>query len=294
MQQRVSIATPSSFSFRHTVNSHGWSDLLPFEVDPELNELIVSLDLGNNVVTARITHSGGRLKIKLTEPVAQTEQVRKTVAHIFRLDEPLDEFYILTAADPELMWVSGCGAGRLLRSSTVWEDLVKTLCTTNCSWSLTRIMVTNIVNELGPAGSDGRRAFPSAEMMADKDEAFYRDVIRAGYRAPYLHELANSVACGKLKPDEFLDPQVPSAELRANIKKIKGFGDYATDNLLKLLGRYDGLALDSWLRSRFYEKRNNGRRCPDKKIERHYKKYGDWKGLAIWCDMTEDWFAEPE
>ena len=28
----------------------------------------------------------------------------------------------------------------------------------------------------------------------------------------------------------------------------------------------------------------------DKKIERHYKKFGAWKGLAIWCDMTERWF----
>ena len=68
-------------------------------------------------------------------------------------------------------------------------------------------------------------------------------------------------------------------------------GDYAADNMLKLLGRYDGLALDSWLRAQFYKKHNRGRKCPDKKIEKHYAKYGDWKGLAIWCDMTEDWFA---
>jgi len=73
---------------------------------------------------------------------------------------------------------------------------------------------------------------------------------------------------------------------------VKGCGDYAAENLLKLLGRYDGLALDSWLRSQFYKKHNREKVCPDKKIERHYTKFGDWKGLAIWCDMTERWFDE--
>lgn len=33
-----------------------------------------------------------------------------------------------------------------------------------------------------------------------------------------------------------------------------------------------------------------GKACPDKTIERHYKKFGSWRGLAIWCDMTERWF----
>ena len=31
--------------------------------------------------------------------------------------------------------------------------------------------------------------------------------------------------------------------MKKEIKKIKGVGDYAAENLLKLLGRYDGLAL---------------------------------------------------
>jgi hypothetical protein len=80
--------------------------------------------------------------------------------------------------------------------------------------------------------------------------------------------------------------------LKKVIKSVKGFGDYAAENLLKLLGRYDGLALDSWLRSQFYKKHNREKVCADKKIERHYKRFGEWKGLAIWCDMTERWFDE--
>ena len=50
-------------------------------------------------------------------------------------------------------------------------------------------------------------------------------------------------------------------------------------------------ALDSWLRSQFYKNHNKEKACPDKKIERHYNKFGKWRGLAIWCDMTEKWIA---
>src|SRR6266545_2400997 len=45
---------------------------------------------------------------------------------------------------PDLRWALARGAGRLLRSPTVFEDAVKTLCTTNCSWALTRLMVERL------------------------------------------------------------------------------------------------------------------------------------------------------
>jgi hypothetical protein len=33
------------------------------------------------------------------------------------------------------------------------------------------------------------------------------------------------------------------------------------------------------------------KKCPGKKIERHYIKYGKWRGLAMWCDMMEKWIS---
>src|SRR5262249_11158505 len=146
-------------------------------------------------------------------------------------------------------------AGRLMRSPTVFEDLVKTMCTTNCSWALTKKMLVNMVDLLGEPSADGRKAFPTAAAMAAQSEKFYRDEIRAGYRSPYFIELAASVASGKLDPENWLHSDLPTSELKKELKKVKGVGDYAADNLLKLLGRYDGgLALDSWIRSKFYQK----------------------------------------
>ena len=85
----------------------------------------------------------------------------------------------------------------MIRSQTVFEEVVKTVCTTNCSWNLTERMVGGLVGHLGepaagspPDGSRGR-AFPTPEAMAEPDETFYREVVRAGYRAPYFMALAD-------------------------------------------------------------------------------------------------------
>lgn len=41
------------------------------------------------------------------------------------------------------------------------------------------------------------------------------------------------------------DSTLDSASLELEIRKIKGVGDFAADNILKLTGRYDFLVLDS-------------------------------------------------
>ena len=92
-----------------------------------------------------------------------------------------------------------------------------------------------------------------------------------------------------LNVEQWLTSPLTTAELVKQIKTVKGAGDYAAENLLKLLGRYDGLALDSWTRAKFFKVRNNGRKASDKKIARYYSRFREWRGLALWCDMTRDW-----
>jgi len=294
MPAEVLITKPASFSFGHTIRSHGWYDLAPFELDEEQGRLIYVFggQNGYGPATAELSEDEKSIRIQIHSPDFDVKEIASSVRHILRLDDDFEAFYLKTKASGSLSWVSQRNAGRLLRSPTVFEDAVKTLCTTNCSWSLTKKMVSNLVEKLGERAADGRRAFPTPVAMAAVDEKFYRDEIRAGYRSPYFVELAQAVVGGELDPEQWLTSGLSTPELKKEIKKVKGFGDYAAENLLKLLGRYDGLALDSWLRSRFYEQHNKSRVCPDKKIERHYRSYAEWKGLAIWCDMTEKWFDE--
>lgn len=286
MPSTLYIDIPEDFSFRATVYSHGWCELAPFALDTDKWRLSYVFTDGKNVTPATIYEEEKRLGIDLANMKIKPEKIIRDVRHILRLDDDLSGFYAAVAGNERLEWVTHRRAGRMLRSPTVWEDLVKTMCTTNCSWALTKIMVNNLVAKLGSKG-----AFPTPKAMADQDEAFYRAEIKAGYRAPYFIELAQKVAGGQLDPEQWLHSDLATPELKKAMKTVKGFGDYAAENLLKLVGRYDGLALDSWLRSQFYKNHNKGKICKDIKIERHYNKYGEWRGLVIWCDMTEKWHA---
>jgi 3-methyladenine DNA glycosylase/8-oxoguanine DNA glycosylase len=289
---QLSITTPRTFSFKRTVISHGWCELLPFETDRDSWILTRTLDLSDSApITVRITANKRAVRIDPSRTLGKKSaaQVSQDVRHMLRLDDDMAGFYQTMKTTPDFEWVSEQGAGRLLRAPTVFEDLVKMICTTNCSWSLTKKMVSGLVQSLGRESASGRRTFPTPEAMALMPLKFYVNEVRAGYRAPYLKELADRVAARSLNVEAWLESPLPTRELIKEVKSVKGVGDYAAENVLKLLGRYDGLALDSWTRAKFFEVRNKGRKATDKKIARYYSGFKEWRGLALWCDMTRDW-----
>ena len=291
----IKIRTPHNFNFKRTVISHGWYGLLPFSLDSDKWTLTRVLDFNASPpVTVAMTDRKGYVRVTTSRSLneRETAKVTRDARHILRLDDDMKPFYLATGHDPEFGWIATQGAGRLLRSPTVFEDLVKMICTTNCSWALTVKMVTGLVENLGCESDnvkDGRRSFPTPKAMAAMPLKFFVDEVRAGYRAPYLKELAGRVASGELNVEEWLMSPLSTAELAKQMKGVKGVGNYAAENLLKLLGRYDGLALDSWTRARFFKIRNNGRKANDKKIARYYSRFNEWRGLALWCDVTRDW-----
>ena len=291
----IHIPTPDGFDLRRTTGSHGWSELLPCEyVGAET--LVRVLDVGEAApVTVTVTGGdGGSLRVRAARRLNKREAARvvRDVRHMFRLDEEMTHFYAAVSTRPAFAWIARDGAGRLLRSPTVYEDLVKSICTTNCTWALTKKMVAGLVQSIGREARDGRRAFPTPGAMAAEPVEFYRDVVRAGYRAEYLKELAGRVAAGEIDPESWLASDLPTAQLKREMKKVKGVGDYAAENLLKLVGRYDVLALDSWVRAQFARKHRRGRACDDQEIARFYARFRDWRGLALWCDMTQEWFEK--
>jgi 3-methyladenine DNA glycosylase/8-oxoguanine DNA glycosylase len=295
----IKIATPANFSFQRTVLSHGWCALPPFEFDKKSWTLVRTLDAGlSKPITVSISTAPRGVVVRTARPIRPlgkkaTDKIIRDVRHMFRLDDDMTEFYQAMSGEAEFAWIASEGAGRLLRSPTLFEDLVKMLCTTNCSWALTEKMVYGLVNELGNESSDGRKSFPGPDVMARQSEKFFREKIRAGYRAPYLKELAQRVSSGALNVESWLSSELPLDELLKEMKSVKGVGNYAAENLLKLIGRYDGLALDSWTRAQFYRVRNNWRAASDKKIARFYSRFKSWRGLVLWCDMTRHWL-EPE
>ena len=287
---------------RRTISSHGVADLPPNRIDEDAWTLELTLPVdGKAPRTVRVSEGRpghAKLEVPGRKPArADFQRLRSQVEHVLRLDEDLTPFYEVAAKDPDLAWVTA-GAGRLLRSPTVFEDVVKTICTTNCTWSATVRMVSALVESLGEPGpgADGPfgRAFPTPAAMARKNSAFYTETVRAGYRGSYLKALSKSVASGRLDLESFARSTtegLPDEELAARLLALPGVGPYAAAHVMMLVGRYRPLVLDSWTRPK-YLKVSGARSAKDTTIERRFRPYGEYAGLAFWLYLTRDWVDE--
>jgi 3-methyladenine DNA glycosylase/8-oxoguanine DNA glycosylase len=211
---------------------------------------------------------------------------------MLRLDEDLGPFHARCRAMGGRWAPAGRGLGRLLRSPTLFEDVIKTICTTNIQWGGTRVMVRQLVHSLGDSGpvsgGDGgfSNAFPTPERIATADAAEL-DSTRLGYRAPYVRELAERVASGELDLSALEDDRRSTDELRKALLDLKGVGPYAAATLLMLLGRYDYLAVDSVYRTFVTERYFAGRRPSDAEAAAVYEDWGRWKYLGYWFDLWQ-------
>ncbi len=282
-----------------TIVSHGVASLPPADLDEDAEVMTVTLPVaGAKPRTVRIRRGRqGKAKVDVFGPPlgARTrEGLRQSVRRILNLDEDLSPLYEVATTDPELAWIA-VGAGRMARGATVFEDVVKTICTTNTTWSATVRMVTGLVENLGePSAGRHGRAFPTPVSMAAAPDAFYRDVARAGYRGAYLHALAESVADGSLDLEALATTtptELPDDDLAKQLLDLPGVGPYAAAHIMMLIGRHSRLILDSWTRPT-YARLNGGRKVSDRTIERRFRRYGPYAGLAFWLYLTRDWVKE--
>jgi len=292
---RLSLDVPPGFSFERTLYSHGWCRLPPFRVD----EGVPCLD----GVVAR--PEGGALAYRLAAPgrkvvvespgrgdAATRRLLRRTARRVLNLDLDLTDFYESLREDERLGWIARAGAGRMLRAPTLFEDLIKLILTTNCTWAFTTRMVASLVERYGVPAPDGRRAFPGAVALSRAGAGQLRSRCRTGYRAPALAQVARDVARGRIDPEGWQsDPREPT-ELRREMLELPGVGPYVAENVLRLIGRPSGLGLDSWLRAKYARVYHGGRPVKDRTIARRYARLGAWASLALWCDMTRDWLTE--
>jgi N-glycosylase/DNA lyase len=281
-----------------TIVSHGVASLPPADVDEDARVMTVTVRLPRGrprTIRIREGRAGAaRVEVLGPKPSASADEaIRLALRRMLNLDEDLGPLYAVAADDPDLAWIT-TGAGRMFRSPTVFEDVVKTICTTNCTWSATVRMVTALVDRLGEesAGRFGR-AFPTPTAMAAAREPFYRDVVRAGYRGAYLRTLARDVARGKIDLEQLLSAQpeeLPDDEVAARLLALPGVGPYAAAHVMMLLGRHSRLILDSWTRPTYAEL--NGRKAVDRQIERRFRRYGPYAGLAFWLFLTRGWVKD--
>jgi 3-methyladenine DNA glycosylase/8-oxoguanine DNA glycosylase len=286
---KLTLNARPPFSFHSAVFSHGWMQLAPFGFDETSAVLsyIDRLDSGR-VLAYRLGAARGGLSVESPESLSLAEraEVKRRVGWMFGLEMDFSEFYALARREPKLKRAEARAQGRVLRCPTLFEDVVKTILTTNTLWGATKRMTLNLVNQFGePLPADpSRRAFPTPMRIAKTNEAALRAETRLGYRAPYVLELAQRVASGALDLEALKAGDIPTPELRKRLLAIKGIGNYAAANLLVILGRYDFLPVDSWALKMVSNEWHAGKPVTPAQVESAFERWGKWKGLAyfVW------------
>jgi len=283
---RLNLSACAPFSLWAVAESHGWVQLPPFAWDRSTQRLtrIERLDTGRVVeLVIRQAAEGVAVEVRerLTGP--EREEVSRKVWWMLGLGTDLSPFYDLVREEPKLAHVEQQALGRLLRSSTVFEDAVKTLLTTNTTWQGTIRMVEAVVSSLGdPLVTDpSRNAFPTAVQLSRSDEQELR-TLGLGYRAPFVLELARRVEREQLDLEALKNGNFTAEAVRQALLDVKGIGDYAAASLLMLLGRYDDLPIDSWAQKLISREWYGGRPVSRGEMEAVFARWGKWKGLAYW------------
>ena len=86
---------------------------------------------------------------------------------MFGLDQDFKTFYKTASKEPKLSSAQKLARGRVLRSPTFFEDVLKTILTTNTLWAATKRMNLNLIATYGdPLSGSEFRTFPSPARIA--------------------------------------------------------------------------------------------------------------------------------
>jgi 3-methyladenine DNA glycosylase/8-oxoguanine DNA glycosylase len=130
---------------------------------------------------------------------------------------------------------------------------------------------------------------PSPVELLGADPQLLRDSGFSARKGATLRALAERFVDGRLS-DESLS-RMSDDEVEARLLAVPGVGPYAAAHIMMLLGRYSRLILDSWTRPK-YLRVSGAKQAKDSMIERRFRRYGPYAGLAFWLYLTRDWVEE--
>jgi 3-methyladenine DNA glycosylase/8-oxoguanine DNA glycosylase len=282
---RLTLAARPPFIFDTTVRSHGWYQLAPSLWDEDKQVLRRAERLSSGRVIGLVLSAINNGVAVQTSALNKSEkaELSERLAWMFWLDADFASFYARADTEPLLRHVRSKAQGRMLRSTSMFEDVVKMMMTTNIQWSGTIRLTKALVDRFGePAEGDSRsRAFPTAERIARSRESVLRS-LGLGYRAPYLLALARDVASGRVDLEPLKERALPTLEVRKRLIALPGIGPYAAAALLALLGRHDFIPIDTEAVSAVSNHFYGGRKVGEKEINAVFEKWGEHKALAYW------------
>lgn len=283
MPTTLTMPVPRDFSLPHAVCSYGYFILAPNRWDNTTQTLHRPLrDSADRVVRARIRQRGHSLVIDCHRNVARAQHavLKRRVDRMLRIAEDLRRWKRL---HPE---AARQKFGRMYRSPSLFEDIVKTITSCNVAWPSTVVMNRMLCEHVGTGGD-----FPTPGELAAWRPARLKKLCRVGYRADRMIRLARDVRDGRIDLARFEDPSISTDDLHDALLAIHGIGPYAAANVLQAIGRYDRLPVDT-------ETVRHFRQCHDvhgtlgqitKKAYEYYGSFAPYQFLAYWYELWGDY-----
>ncbi len=300
---RLTIRVPADFVLARDACSYGYFLLAPnhWEADTWTFSRLLELEGGparvairqpeeNGASARRVTLASRRraargrpLRVACDRTLNASERasVRGQIARMFRLDEDEGTLRAFHKLDPR--WRRS-GRGRLFRSPTLFEDVIKTVTSCNVQWPSTMHMNIRLCEVVGRGG-----AFPSAEKLARTRASTLRGRCRVGYRDKRIIELSRMFARGEIDEAWMTDTATPDDELFGFLQTLPGIGPYASANIMQLLGRHSRLPLDT--ESVRHGKSVLGFTGTDaqimKRVHKHFEPFGEHAFRSYWFEVWE-------
>jgi 3-methyladenine DNA glycosylase/8-oxoguanine DNA glycosylase len=282
----MTLTTPPDYLLSRDVCSYGYFLLAPNHWDVKRRVLVRPLDLPGGIATLTIGQEPGRgspVRAVADRALSRPDRAaaERMIARMLRLDDTqVGAFHKI---DPR--WKRS-GRGRLFRSPTFFEDLIKTVTSCNVAWPSTIRMNERLCAVFN-------RAFPRATQIARKRPATLRARCGVGYRDARIVELAKMVASGAIDAEWFEDPATSDDAVHEALLDLPGIGPYAAANIMQLLGRYARLPVDT--ETVRHAKTVLGMTGSARQIERavhaHYEPFGAHKFRSYWFEVWA-WYEE--
>ncbi|KAM6570827.1 hypothetical protein CsatA_014907 [Cannabis sativa] len=283
----------------------------PFRLADDATSLTLTISHYNNYLYVR--HSSKTI-ITIKDQFAIQEQIVRMLRITENDGKDLREFHKVCPQAKEI------GFGRLFRSPSLFEDVIKSILLCNCTWGRTLKMAEALCelqfditqNNLGRRGvkrklmfpkerEDGSVVkmlgnFPNAREIGDLDESYFMKRMSPllGYRAKHIYKMAKDIHnSGTLsivmrELEEASEKRLVREDMIMN--KIKGFGPFASANILMCLSYYQKIPVDSET-IRHLQQVHGRKKCNKKTIGKEvketYDKYAPFQCLAYWMEMLE-------
>ena len=286
MGSRFGIRCVDDYELKRDVCSYGYFLLAPNVWDPTKATLTRTLDVGEGPVRLVIGQPGGRgreVRVVADRAMGRGEiaEAKRRLVRMLRVDDDVSAFH---RVDPR--WKKS-GRGRLFRSATFFEDVIRTVTNCNITWPGTMLINERLCEVINPA-------FPAAEQLARRRPASLRQRCKVGYRDARIVELAKLFAGGDVDVGWFEDAGTGDDEVEKELRSWPGIGPYAAANIMQLLGRYSRIALDT-------ESVRHGRMVLGmegesgsimKRLAKHYEPFGAHKFRSYWFELWDFYEAK--